>query len=137
MMRPSLGGRLPAMIENSVVLPAPFGPMRAVIPPALAENDARSSASMPPKRFDTFSTRSRASSIVALQRSPPGGLGRWQAMAVGKDAGDAARRDGDHENEYTSVDHEIETRGIAGHDLAELPQRLDHQGAQQGSKHGP
>jgi len=29
--RPPLGGRKPVMIENSVVLPAPFGPISAVM----------------------------------------------------------------------------------------------------------
>ena len=33
-MRPSLGGRKPVMMANSVVLPAPFGPISAVMRPA-------------------------------------------------------------------------------------------------------
>src|SRR5262245_46375218 len=111
MMRPRLGGRLPAMIENNVVLPAPFGPMRAVIRPGSAEKDTRSSACRPPNCFETSSTRSRTSAIVAFQRRRPlfylppqagkGGEGvRRQAMAkVGEDAGDAARRDRNHQNE--------------------------------------
>src|SRR5215831_3659414 len=97
------------MIENSVVLPAPFGPMSAVMREGSATNDARSSASNPPKRFDTCSTRSRGSTMAALQRSRRGRPGTHNAMAqIGKDAGDPARRHRNHQNENASVDHEIE-----------------------------
>src|SRR5262245_64577825 len=118
-MRPWSAGKLPAMIENSVVLPAPFGPMRAVIRAVSAEKDDRSSASKPPKRFETCSTRSRGSSIVALQRSRHGGLGGLKVTAkVAEHAGNAARRDCDDRNENASVDDEIETGCIAGRELA-------------------
>ena len=40
-MRPSLGAMKPVMMANSVVLPAPFGPISAVMRPASAVNDAR------------------------------------------------------------------------------------------------
>src|SRR6266850_1155665 len=39
-MRPWLGGTNPVTIENSVVLPAPFGPISAVMRPACAVNEA-------------------------------------------------------------------------------------------------
>ena len=55
------------MIENNVVLPAPFGPINAVIWPAATRNDAPSTASKPPKRFETFSTLRSASAIAVLQ----------------------------------------------------------------------
>ena len=55
------------MIANSVVLPAPFGPISAVMRPASAVNDALSTASRPPKRLETFSTRSRGSATAALR----------------------------------------------------------------------
>jgi hypothetical protein len=55
-MRPAVGGRKPETTANSVVLPAPFGPISAVMRPVSAVNDALSTASNPPKRFDTFST---------------------------------------------------------------------------------
>src|SRR2546422_5370866 len=104
-MLPSLGGRKPVMIENRVVLPAPFGPISAVMRPASAVNDARSTASKPPKRFDTCSTRSRGSPIAALQRC--GGPEGPKAMTqVGKDAGDAARRERNDQNENASIDDE-------------------------------
>src|SRR5215475_8258052 len=126
-MRPSLGRRLPAMIENKVVLPAPFGPMRAVTRPTSAERDTRSSASKPPKRFDTCSTRRRGSAIVAFQRHRHCGFGEQNPTAnVGDDAGDAARRNGNYQNENTSVDDEIETGRVAGREPAEFSKRLDH-----------
>ena len=79
------------MIENRVVLPAPFGPISAVMRPASASNDAWSTASRPPKRLETFSTRSRASVTAALRRC---GRPDKPAAQVGEDAGDAARRKG-------------------------------------------
>src|SRR5215831_1861021 len=142
MMRPWLGRRLPAMIENRVVLPAPFGPMRAVIRPTSAEKDTRSSASKPPKRFDTCSTRSRGSTIVGFQRSARGGLGgqgpgRKKAIAkVREDAGYATRRDRNDQNENATVDDQIETGRIARRELAKLSKRLDDERAEQGTKHG-
>src|SRR5882757_9343078 len=93
-MRPSLVGRKPLMIANSVVFPAPLGPIRAVMRPAAAVNDARSTASRPPKRFDTCSTRSRGSAMVALRRYGRGGPSRTKAPAqLVEDASDAARRE--------------------------------------------
>src|SRR5690349_20269387 len=71
-MRPWLGPRKPEMMENSVVLPAPFGPISAVMQPACAANEASFTASRPPKRRDTFSTWSRASPMAALrERTQP------------------------------------------------------------------
>src|SRR5581483_8951005 len=96
-MRPSLGLRKPEMIENSVVLPAPLGPIRAVMAPVSATNDALSTASKPPKRFETFATRSSGSATAALQQT-----------------GDAARREGDHQDQHAAVDDEVEPRCVAG-----------------------
>ena len=56
------------MIENKVVLPAPFGPISAVMRPGKAANEALFTASRPPKRLETFSTWSKASATVA---APP------------------------------------------------------------------
>src|SRR4051794_5572763 len=43
---------------KSVVLPAPFGPIRPTMRPGATPNETPSSATMPPKRTRTFSTRS-------------------------------------------------------------------------------
>src|SRR4051794_25201644 len=132
MMRPALGGAKPAMMENSVVLPAPFGPISAVMHPACARNDARSRASRPPKRFDTCSTRNSGSTMAAAQRCryrPP--EGPETAPQVEKNATDAARRERDDQDEDAAIDDEIEARCIAGHELGELSEGLDHQRAQE------
>src|SRR5690349_25059666 len=55
-IRPASGRRNPLTRLNSVVLPAPFGPMSAVIEPRLTSKPALSTACRPPKRFRTPST---------------------------------------------------------------------------------
>src|SRR6187401_143649 len=129
-MRPWLGGRKPVMIENNVVLPAPFGPISAVIWPASAVSDAWSTASRPPKRLETFSTRSRGS-VTATPR-----CSGQSAAQVGEDSGDAARREGNDNNQHATVDDEIEARRAAGHELGQLAQRLDYQRTEQWTEHG-
>src|SRR6516164_7355780 len=55
---------------NTVVLPAPFGPMRAVISPRRALNESSLIASRPPKRMVNRSTRSTAADAAdAVVRS--------------------------------------------------------------------
>src|SRR5215470_5954342 len=120
------------MIENSVVLPAPFGPMSAVMRPCSAANDARSSASNPPKRFDTCSTRNRGSTMAAPQRCRYSNPGCQDALAqIEQNAGNPARRHCNDQNEYASVDHEIEAGGTAGRQLGEFSERLDDECTQQ------
>jgi len=53
--RPSLGGKMPVMELNSVVLPAPFGPMSANTSPRFTSKDTSSTATRPPNRFVTCS----------------------------------------------------------------------------------
>src|ERR1700719_1015843 len=120
MMAPSLSPRKPVMIENSVVLPAPFGPIRAVMRPASAVNDARSRASEPPKRFDTCSIRKSDSAIGTLQRCGRGSSWGPKSMTqVLKDAGDAARRERDDKNQNAAINDEIEAGRVAGHELGD------------------
>src|SRR4051812_12388564 len=123
-MRPSLGGRNPEMIENRVVLPAPFGPISAVMHPGIAANDALFTASRPPKRLETFSTWSRASATIRLRERR---LSEELAMQAGEDAGDALRREGDDKDQHAAVDDQIETRRAAGQELGQFAERLDHQ----------
>ena len=47
---------------NSVVLPAPLGPMRAVIVPSCTSNDTSLTAFSPPKAMETFSMERRGPS---------------------------------------------------------------------------
>src|SRR5262245_63441556 len=135
-MRPLSGRRKPVMIANSVVLPAPFGPISAVMQPAWALNDTSLTASRPPKRFDTRSTCRIVSAMGALRLC---GLARHEAREpraqIGDDAGDAARREGNHEDENAAVDDEVEPRRIAGNELGELAERFHDQRAEQRPEH--
>src|ERR1700736_5844997 len=135
-MLPALGSRQPAMIENRVVLPAPFGPMSAVMRPGSAAKDARSTASNPPNRFDTASTGSSGSTIGALQRCRLSAPGGHDAVAqIGQNSGDPARRGRNDQNEDASVDHEIEAGGVAGRELGEFSKRFDDERTQQRTEH--
>ena len=64
--RPSLGLRKPEMRENSVVLPAPLGPISAVMRPSGAASEAALTASRPPKRRETRSTTRSGSAMAGL-----------------------------------------------------------------------
>src|SRR5215467_14509266 len=59
---------------NSVVLPAPFGPIRPQISPACTAHETPSSARTPPKRTETFSTRSNAACTRLSSRGRFAGL---------------------------------------------------------------
>src|SRR5262245_41952745 len=103
-------------MANSVVLPAPFGPISPVMRPAAAANDTWSSATRPPKRRETPSTRSKVSAMGAIRRRRGGrGSARPKGAAqVGDEANDPARCERHHQDEHAAVDDEIEPGGIAG-----------------------
>src|SRR5215470_2021120 len=112
------------MVANSVVLPAPFGPISAVMRPAVAVNDALLTARSPPNRIETDSTASSGSGTTALRSDAC-------IAAAAEQARDAARREGDHEHEKAAVDDEIEAGRIAGDELRRLTKRLHHERAEQ------
>src|SRR5882762_1775318 len=60
------------MIDSSVVLPAPFGPMIATISPASAESETPRSASRSPKRLviSRASSSARLATEVLVTRKP-------------------------------------------------------------------
>ncbi len=58
-----------------------------------------------------------------------------QAAHVGDQAGDAARRERHDEDQHAAIDDEIEARRVAGHELGQLAERLDHQRAEQRAEH--
>src|SRR6187455_602588 len=128
-MRPSLGAMKPVMMANSVVLPAPFGPISAVMRPASAVNDAALTASNPPKRRETFSTRS-SSAIAALHR-----LGAKLRAQAFEQSRNAARRESHDEHQHSAVDHQIEPRRMAGRELGEFAERAHDQRAKQRAEH--
>src|SRR5258708_16362197 len=111
------------MIENKVVLPAPFGPISAVMRPGKAANDALFTASRPPKRLETFSTWSRASATVRL---------RWRwlsdepAIRGGEEAGYALRSESDDEFQHAPLDEQIETRHAPTDQLHPSPYCFHH-----------
>ena len=90
--------RKPEMSANSVVLPAPLGPISAVMRPASAVNEASLTARRPPKRRETFSTRSSSC------RAP------LPAPHAANSAGDAARHEHHDQNQHAAVDHDVEAR---------------------------
>ena len=57
---PTFGGTKPEITPNSVVLPAPFGPMMPTISPFATEKLIEFSATTPPKRFVTPSISRKA-----------------------------------------------------------------------------
>src|SRR4051812_20767569 len=60
---------MPARIESSVVLPAPFGPITATSPPRCALSDTSRSATRSPKRFTRpFASRTAVSAASATPR---------------------------------------------------------------------
>src|SRR4051794_29129539 len=58
---------------KSVVLPAPFGPIRPTMLPGATSNDTPSSATMPPKRTATSCTRSSACPASAVKGTSSSG----------------------------------------------------------------
>ena len=75
--------------------------------------------------------------MAAFQRCGRNGAGRPQAtIEVAKDAGDAARRERDDQNENAAVDDEIEAGRVSGHKLGEFSEGLDHQCAEERTENG-
>src|SRR6266567_2221909 len=93
---------------NTVVLPAPLGPITAVMSPARASNESVSTASRPPKRMLSWSTSSSG-----------GGIGL--ASPWGKGAGGAAEH-GAHGEGGELGDGDVDAQAAAGHLV--LAQRL-------------
>ena len=69
-MAPEVGAKKPASELKTVVLPAPFGPMRPAISPSRIVKLTSSLAVSPPKRFVSFST-SRSGALTAPPRRAP------------------------------------------------------------------
>src|SRR5512135_1870676 len=118
-MVPSLALRKPEMMEKSVVLPAPLGPISAVIRPSAAVSDAAFTANRPPKRRVTRSTTRRGSAMAPLLD----GRGGWRGTArqpfahLRKPADQAARCKPDDQHKHRAIDNQIKAGDIAGHEL--------------------
>src|SRR6476661_2712856 len=133
-IRPSLGVRNPLMMENKVVLPAPLGPMSAVIRPVSTANEALSTASRPSKRLHTRSRRSNGSAMGALRRARP--RPRKTQAQVGDEPRDPLRRERYDQDHHAAVDDEVEAGRVAGDELGQFPERLDQQRTEQRAERG-
>src|SRR5580704_12365943 len=111
-MRPLPGVRNPLIIANKVVLPAPFGPMSAVIRPVSTSSETLSTASNPPKRLLTPSTRSSGSTMGPLRLQ--GIRGGETLPHFAQQPSNAARRKSHDQDENAAIDDEIEPRRVAG-----------------------
>src|SRR5215813_14043077 len=79
-MRPELTGSAPEMRLNSVVLPAPLGPMSARRSPGRTARATPSTARRPPKCLVTPSSVRAYSAFMTLGRPPLAGLA-WRIVA--------------------------------------------------------
>src|ERR1700685_4234738 len=132
-MRPLLGVRNPLIIANKVVLPAPFGPMSAVIRPACTPSETLSTANNPSKRLLTPSTRSNGSAMGLLR--PQRFQGSETLPRLEQQSGNAARGESHDQDKNAAVDDEIEPRRVAGDKFCRFAQRLDHERAKQRTEH--
>src|ERR1700722_924454 len=126
-MRPLLGVRNPLIIANKVVLPAPFGPIKAVMRPDWTLSETLSTASNPPKRLLTPSTRSSGSAMRLFRLQ--GFHGGETLPRLAEQPGNATRGKSHDQDKNAAVDDEIEPRRIAGNELGCFAQRLDHKRA--------
>src|ERR1700675_2329620 len=112
----------PVMRLNSVVLPAPLGPMMALIEPVGTVKLTPSTAWKPPKLLRT----SRTSSMRAPLALEPGGEER-----------NGAREPAGEDEEQGDEDDAEDERPVlrVGHDLLVQPEQ--HEGAEGGAEEGP
>src|SRR4029077_9777371 len=132
-MWPAVGVKNPLIIANKVVLPAPFGPISAVIHPDWTLSETLSTASKPPKRLLTPATRSSGSAMGLLRLQ--GFHGDETLPHLAAQPGNAARGESHDQDEDAAVNDEIEPRHVAGGKLGRFPQRLDHERAEQRAEH--
>src|SRR5918992_6377471 len=107
---PESGAYTPAIMLKIVVLPAPLGPIRPLMPPSGTSNEASRTARKPRKDFET-----RFTSSMDLQLS-----GHGRPDAVGKEH--------DHGEEHDAVEHLLD----AGNLPAERSERLGDAVGEQG-----
>src|SRR5580704_15161306 len=116
-------------MANKVVLPAPFGPIRAVMRPHSTLSETLSTASNPPKRLLTPSTRSSGSAMGLLR---PQRFQSSEALPrLEQQSGNAARGESDDQDKNAAIDDEIEPRRVAGDKFCRFTQHLDHERAEQ------
>src|SRR4026209_2870619 len=92
---------------NTVVLPAPFGPMILTVSPALTVKLSESTAISPPNRLVRFLTSSRNT-----LRFP-----RFQFDRSSKTTRQPAGHEEDHDNQQRAIDQEICLRKFISEDF--------------------
>src|SRR6516164_5346763 len=108
-MLPLSATTLPDTALNSVVLPAPFGPIRAQISPACRSNETPPTATRPPKRTVTSRTHSSGASVTIVALDEGG-------MQAREQAGDTARQEQDDEDDQ-QAEHQFVEAGKADEHL--------------------
>src|SRR5262249_27856712 len=126
---PTSVARNPEMRWNSVVLPAPFGPMSPTISPGATSKLTPETACSPPKRLRTPTTSRSAMSggrATARPRAPES-----RVDALGQEQDDA--------DEEQAVDHEVEARpsGTGEVNPRDLGQRREDERAQEQPEERP
>src|ERR687898_2279379 len=121
--RPASGAWKPAMAANSVVFPAPLGPIRPTISPWRTSSEAWSTAFRPPNDLES----PRTSSMARLSSEQP-----HQAL----------RQTRHDQHQHDAVDHEAERLDVlqrrhdAGHGARHLVDDRERHRADQGSEDG-
>src|SRR5262249_25353203 len=122
------------MMENSVVLPAPLGPISAVIRPASTASETLSTARRPPKRLNARSTRSSGSAMGALQERAP--QTPKAPTQIGQQARNPVRGKGYAQDQHAAAEDNVEAGRVAGDELAKSPECLDDQRTEGRPEHG-
>ena len=131
---PSLALRKPEMMANSVVLPAPFGPISAVMRPF--GRDERRGIHRQQAAEAARDALDRRAEAQPWPASAPMLERRVEPLPRLREAADqAARREPDDQHQHRAVDDEVEAGRVAGDQLRALAQRLDHQRAEQRTEH--
>src|SRR5215475_12425318 len=126
------------MIEKSVVFPAPFGPISAVICPACAASEAAFTASKPPNlQVMPCTARSGSATAHLLGRNDRRSTPRQQLAQMCEPADQPARHDPDDQHEHGAINNEIKSGSITRHELCTLAQGFDHERPKQRTKHCP
>src|SRR5215469_11368643 len=121
------------MIANNVVLPAPFGPINAMMWPSRAVNETSFTANRPPKRCDMRSTAKSGLPMAGLRKRR---RAHHSAPQLRKPTDQAAWRKPDDQHQDTTIHDQIDTGRIAaGHHLCALAQPSHHQCAKEWTDH--
>src|SRR5690348_698727 len=130
-MVPESGANTPAIRLNSVVLPAPFGPITAKIAPSGTAKLTSATARRPWKFFET-SVTSRSPAISLLRR-----FAALQAQHPRDRRPDAVRQHHHDEQKADAVEHPLGARRVEAEIRQQFLQRFGHPGEQERADHRP